>query len=884
MTGARRYRFSRALRVPAALVAMVFGLSVRADAADHPVNGESDLRAAIASAASGDTITFNADVMLTQDLPAVQNNVTIFGNDKVLDGAGTYRGFFVVKFSGGLSAPVAVTIQDLTISNARARGGVGRDGGGGGAGLGGALFVADLATVTLSNVELETNSALGGPGGGSGVFGGGGGGGLGGFGGLGTGGGGGGAGTGASGGNGGLGIDGAAGIMTGLPSGGNGSGGTNAGAGGSDGGGGGGASGTSSGGGGGGVAGLNGSSSDGGRGGFGGGGGGAGESSRIGGTGGYGGGGGASGIAGSTGANSSLGGFGGGGGARAAGGFGGGSGGTGVGFPGGGGGAGLGGALFVQEGGSLTLAGRLTIVGSSVKGGAVVAGATGGSAFGSDIFLQGGGTPLTCTSGVGQTQTIDDDIADQLGSGGTQSRGLTKNGTGKLVLSGVNTYRGATMVNAGRLIVDGSITSPVTVNDTGTLGGAGTISGTVTINSGGRLSPGSSTAILHTGNLSLTTGSALIIQINGATAGAQYDQVDVTGGVTLGNATLAVAHGLVPSAGQTFTIVDNDLSDAVAGTFAGLPEGGIFVAGASRFRISYVGGSGNDVTLTALNGPPTISKSFGVATLALNDSTTLTFTLANPDSGAALTGVGFTDALPAGLVVASPNGLTGMCGGTVSAVAGGSSVALANGALAAGGSCTITVNVTGVTTGAKNNTTSAVTSNEGGTGGTASASLKVVVPPTIAKAFGVSSVPLNGTTTLTFTLTNPEPLAALTGIAFTDPLPAGLVVATPNGLTGICGGTVTAVAGGSSVALSNGTLPGSGSCTIALNVIGVTLGEKNNVTSAVTSNEGGTAGTASASIEVVAEPVQVPALSPGVLAILALLVAGAGTILFSRLR
>ena len=68
-------------------VAMVFGLSVRADAADHPVNSESDLRNAITSAVDGDTITFNVDVTLTQDLPAIETNVTILGNNKILDGA-----------------------------------------------------------------------------------------------------------------------------------------------------------------------------------------------------------------------------------------------------------------------------------------------------------------------------------------------------------------------------------------------------------------------------------------------------------------------------------------------------------------------------------------------------------------------------------------------------------------------------------------------------------------------------------------------------------------------------------------------------------------------------------------------------------------------------
>ena len=94
-----------------------------------------------------------------------------------------------------------------------------------------------------------------------------------------------------------------------------------------------------------------------------------------------------------------------------------------------------------------------------------------------------------------------------------------------------------------------------------------------------------------------------------------------------------------------------------------------------------------------------------------------------------------------------------------------------------------TVSVTGATGGLKSNTTSAVTSTEGGTGGTAVAFLVVVAPPavappTIAKAFGAASIAVNGTTTLTFSLTNPNPTTALSGVGYTDALVARMFVQT----------------------------------------------------------------------------------------------------------
>src|SRR5205823_9163782 len=171
--------------------------------------------------------------------------------------------------------------------------------------------------------------------------------------------------------------------------------------------------------------------------------------------------------------------------------------------------------------------------------------------------------------------------------------------------------------------------------------------------------------------------------------------------------------------------------------------------------------------------------------------TSLTFTISTPAATGRLTGLSFTDSLPAGLVVATPNGFTlvsgSLGGGTVTATAGSGTVSLAGGSLSAGSSVSFSVNVTGTTAGAKNNSVT-VASTEGGNSAPANASLNVVAPPTATESFGAASIPLNGSTSLTFTITNPaaNPVS-LTGLSFTDSLPAGLVVATPNGFTLVSG-------------------------------------------------------------------------------------------------
>ena len=120
---------------------------------------------------------------------------------------------------------------------------------------------------------------------------------------------------------------------------------------------------------------------------------------------------------------------------------------------------------------------------------------------------------------------------------------------------------------------------------------------------------------------------------------------------------------------------------------------------------------------------------FGAATVALNGSTSLTFNLSNPNATLSLSGIGFTDTLPTGLTVSTPNDLTGSCGaGTIAADAASSSISLTNAILAANTSCTFSIDVTATATGTQSNTTSAVTSTEAGNGSTASATITVVGP------------------------------------------------------------------------------------------------------------------------------------------------------------
>lgn len=250
--------------------------------------------------------------------------------------------------------------------------------------------------------------------------------------------------------------------------------------------------------------------------------------------------------------------------------------------------------------------------------------------------------------------------------------------------------------------------------------------------------------------------------------------------------------------------------------------------------------------------PPTITKAFGAPTIALGDTTSLTFVISNPGAGT-LTGVAFTDTLPTGLVLG--NSLSASCTpgsgiGPFVANALSQNVSFQGIFLLPGGSCTLSLFVVGTAMGVQNNTTSVITSSQSAAGATSNtATVTVVAPPVLTKAFTAASIVLNGSTTLTFTVFNPNPTVALNGITFTDTLPPGLAIAAVPGVVTNCGVAPT-LTPPSVIALTGATLAAGASCSFSVNVTGIADGTLSNVTSTVTTTNGGTGLAASAALVV----------------------------------
>lgn len=239
----------------------------------------------------------------------------------------------------------------------------------------------------------------------------------------------------------------------------------------------------------------------------------------------------------------------------------------------------------VAEAGVTTLAGNnsysggTTISGGTLKGSAKSFG-SGNIANDAQLVVDGAGTLSNAISGAGTFE---------------------KTGDGNLVLTGTSTYTGATEVSAGKLSVNGSLASAVSVGNGATLGGSGIIGG-VTVGSGGTLAPGNSIGTLtSTGSATFAGGSSYAVEID---ADGNSDRLVVAGTITIDNNVSLVVTPLgshsAYSLGTRYTILT--ATGGITGIFSSVDE--------------------NFVYLTAR-----------VAQSADNGTTYLSFGRASPDAG-----------------------------------------------------------------------------------------------------------------------------------------------------------------------------------------------------------------------------------------------------------
>jgi len=361
----------------------------------------------------------------------------------------------------------------------------------------------------------------------------------------------------------------------------------------------------------------------------------------------------------------------------------------------------------------------------------------------------------------------------------------------------------------------------------GTISAGGTASLTITLQN----PTGSAyTGVSFTDNLPspLTVASVTQNTCGGNLSTTPSNTISLTGGV--------IPAGSPTAPGScTITVEVTVPADAVSGSLTNtIPADGVTTAqGVRNPRAAR-----DTITLRGTN--VTAAKSFSDNTITAGENSRLRIDVFAPGD-TNLTNFSITDNLPAGLTISNstPPSTSG-CGDSaiLSAVTGETSVSLTGGLILAGQRCRIQVFVTSSTPGVFTNSIPPenITNAENlapADALTANLTVNNPAPSNLAidlvKGFDPLIVTGGASSTMSIQLINPEN-TALTGIAFTDDMPTGMILANPvNFNVGTCGGTLSGAPGDNSFSFSGGELPALGTCTLTLSATMSVNGNLTNV-------------------------------------------------------
>ncbi len=200
-------------------------------------------------------------------------------------------------------------------------------------------------------------------------------------------------------------------------------------------------------------------------------------------------------------------------------------------------------------------------------------------------------------------------------------------------------YTGTATVFDGTYKVDGNFPSgPVTVKNGGELRGTGVL-GDVTVETGGVVrvdpdGPGQSGGELVMNSANFQTSGILGLAFFGPHPTGGNDHLFINDTATLTNLRLSSGFNYPPHEGDVITLVRVNSAVPVSGGITGFPEGAARFIGGIPVVASYVGGDGNDVTLTVTNlplqsGGMSLVSGLGGSTLGPDDCSQLQLAVTN---------------------------------------------------------------------------------------------------------------------------------------------------------------------------------------------------------------------------------------------------------------